>query len=265
MTLGQRLLLSAAHASAAILLALAALLSLTELGAEHLAGLRRASVAGLLIGNAALLETYIALRKLIARSDWPDLALITIYLLNETALRTLSLLNIGIGLASLALAPDRWWLLLLVLLGAFGFVLARDFPDLRTRWEWSDRDVIRHFAQESPRYAWRLQLAQIFSGLAGVLVWLLSWALAAALLVTVGALAYAALLAESPPTLALLLESVAYASGILERIALSIPLIAGIAIGVAVITALYALFQAWWTRPRPIRINWPFASSRLRR
>jgi hypothetical protein len=243
-----------AHAVALALLALAALLLATE-WPDHpsLTGVRRQALGLYFIANAAMIEVY-----MLGRNLWPSAPLHFTLIhaglsANEVMLRSFAIVNIGLAVGALLIADrDRWWLMALAALGIFAFRLSLDFPESDRARDWTIGEIIRHYAQESKRYARWLSFMQHVYGTVSLLIWLLSVAL---LIVVVGVGAnfgYAAFLSKVEPTWAdlgsTMLAALAATGELMARV---LPALALAALAIGALSALYQLLSQSWEEPRP--------------
>lgn len=243
-----------AHIVALALLALATLLLASDWPAHPtLTGVRRAALGLYLFVNVVALEVYMIIRRHLPHAQLHFTAIYAGLSLNEMQLRMLALVNIGIAIAAVVMTgPERWWLLSLAALGIFAFRLSSDFPkrDGGVR-DWTIGEVIRHYAQESKRYARWLSLMQYMYGIAMLAIWLANLTLIV-LVAGMGAhFSYTAFLGPAEPTWqdlgSTMLLALQRAGNWTMRY---IPVLGLVALTVGALGAIFDAIARLWTRPR---------------
>jgi hypothetical protein len=244
-----------AHVVALALLALGAFLLASDWPAHPtLTGVRRAALGLYLIANVVALEAYMLIRRTLPRAQVHFTAIYAGLSLNEMQLRMLALVNIGIAVAAIIMTqPDRWWLLSLAALGIFAFRLSIDFPlrDGGLR-DWTIGEVIRHYAQESKRYArWLLAMQYVYD-LAMIVIWLANLSLIVFIAGLGTHFAYTAFLAPAEPAWPDLVSAMQLAmqraGGWMMRY---VPVLGIVALAFGALSAIFEAAVRLWTRPRP--------------
>lgn len=234
------------------------MLSTGEQQAIGLTGARYAVAVAHLLLSAATIEGYVIVRDAVARDvAYPTLALAA-YLLTSAAFIALAALSIGVAcLAPFADGEPRLWLTALAALGAAQALIVYGFPPAGER-DWTEAEIIRLFAQESPRYARWLLVRQVLLGLAEIAAWVGAVAIFLALSRFGWHVADATLLAVSAPPmteLARILRDAAVAAAPVANVFL--PALTALGWSVYLIGVAAALIRHSRSRPKPGAVQWP--------
>jgi hypothetical protein len=145
------------------------------------------------------------------------------------------------------------WVLLLAVICVLQFFLVGYFPARERQGEWTEADIIRFYAQDSPRYLLRLKLMQYVYAAANFASLIVAFCLAVAVFTLVGTVAYDAFLTGGPPTIASLVASANDGLSDMAKFAQRLPSYIAVFASLWVVIVLSGALFDWSRKPRPVR------------